>query len=63
VQRDVRDDLGHQLAARIVLAADESVDVVALLEQELGEVETVLAGDSGDESAGHARHSVRAPHR
>jgi hypothetical protein len=63
VQGDVGDHLGHQLAAGIVLAADESVDVVPLLEQELGEVETVLAGDSGDECAGHVRHSVRAPPR
>ena len=30
-------------------AADQAVDLVALVEQELGEVRAVLAGDAGDE--------------
>jgi hypothetical protein len=38
-----------QVAARVVLAADEAVHVVPLGHQQLGEVETVLAGDTGDE--------------
>ena len=61
VQPDVGDELGHELAPRVVLAADQAVDVVPLLEQQLGEVEAVLAGDSGDESAGHARILSGAP--
>ena len=35
-------------AAGVVLAADDAVDVVPLGEQQLGEVEAVLAGDAGD---------------
>ncbi len=35
-------------------AADDAEDLVALLEQEFGEVGTVLAGDAGDDCAfGH----------
>jgi hypothetical protein len=46
-------------------AADESVDLVAAVEQLLGEVGTVLAGDAGDKGAGHgamlqARREVNA---
>ena len=40
-------------------AADHAVDVVALLEQQLGEVGAVLAGDAGDQCAGHERASDR----
>ena len=43
-----------QVAMRVVLAPDQAVDVVPLGEQQLGEVETVLAGDPGDERGGHA---------
>ena len=32
-------------------AADDAVDLVALLEQELGQVGAVLAGDAGDQGA------------
>ena len=36
--------------------ADHAVDFVALLEQELGQVGTVLPGDAGDQGfAGHER--------
>ena len=39
-------------------ATDQAVDLVALREQQLGEVRPVLAGDAGDECAlGHSRHS------
>jgi hypothetical protein len=34
------------------------VDVVPLLEQQLGEVEAVLAGDPGDECGRHGRESA-----
>ena len=33
-------------------AADDAVDLVALVEQQLGEVGAVLAGDAGDEGLG-----------
>ena len=59
MQLDVGDEVLDELAARVVLAADQAVDLVPLLEQQLGEVEAVLAGDSGDERAGHGRQSVR----
>ena len=42
---EVVDPLGVELAR----AADEAVDLVALLEEELGEVRAVLAGDAGDQ--------------
>ena len=45
--RQVRDAL-ERLGAR---AAHDAVDLVALVEQQLGEVRAVLAGDSGDERA------------
>ncbi|MFZ2015049.1 MAG: hypothetical protein WAV00_14600 [Nocardioides sp.] len=52
-------DLGHQRADEVelgvVLPADESVDLVALLEQGSGEIEAVLARDPGDECGGYAR--------
>jgi hypothetical protein len=34
-------------------AADDAVDFVALVEEEIGEVGTVLAGDAGDERSFH----------
>ena len=59
----VQDDVGEQrpdeVELRVVLATDQAVDVVALGEQELGEIEAVLAGDPGDEGRRHAGH-VRA---
>ena len=36
-------------------AADHAVDFVAFLEQELGEIRAVLAGDAGDECFLHQR--------
>ena len=44
-------------------AADDADDLVALLEQQLGEIRAVLAGDAGDDRAfGHAcsRVALRA---
>ena len=46
-------------ALGVVLAADEAVDLVALGEQVLGEVEAVLAGDAGDERCWHGATSLR----
>ena len=40
-------------------AADEAVDLVALVEQLLGEERAVLPGDAGDERAWHARQCYR----
>ena len=43
-------------------AADDAVDLVALLEQQLGQVRAVLAGDAGDQRALHIRgHSAVEP--
>ena len=43
-------------------AADDAVDLVALLEQKLGEVRTVLAGDAGDQRLSHRwKNSFTAP--
>ena len=48
------DDVVDTLTALGRGAADDAVYLVALLEQKLGEVRTVLAGDAGDEGAlGH----------
>ena len=52
VQHDVGQDLLDQLALGVVLAADDRVDLVALGEQELGEVQPVLPGDAGDQGSG-----------
>ncbi len=43
-------------------AADQAVHLVALAEEELGQVGTVLAGDPGDEGCLHPR-SLTCPHR
>ena len=39
-------------------AADHPVDLVALLEQQLGQVRTVLAGDPGDQRAARGGHAA-----
>ena len=33
---------------RVVLATDQAVDVVTFLQQQLGQVQSILAGDTGD---------------
>ena len=43
----------------VVLAAYETEDLVALVGQQLAEVEAVLAGDAGDEGAGHSVSRAR----
>ena len=54
-QRDVGHRRMHEVALRVVLTADQTVDVVALVEEELREVEAVLTGDPGDERTGMGR--------
>src|SRR6478735_10415751 len=49
----------HQVALRVVLTADQTVDVVALVEEELREVEAVLTGDPGDERTRHGSGAYR----
>ena len=39
-------------------AADDAVDLVSLLEQQLGQIRAVLAGDAGDERAFFASYAV-----
>ena len=51
---DVVEPLGVERAR----AADDAVDLVALGEQQLGQVRAVLAGDAGDE---RALHRLRSP--
>ena len=41
-------------------APDQAVDLVALRQQELGQVGAVLAGDAGDERVLHGRRSIAA---
>ena len=54
---DVVDALGVERGR----AADQPVHLVALREQQLGEVRAVLAGDAGDQSGlGHAESVGRA---
>ena len=48
-QRDAVEDVVDALGRRRRGAAHEAEDVVALVEQQLGEVGAVLAGDAGDE--------------
>ena len=43
------------LEAPVGRAVDEAVDLVALVEQQLGEIAAVLAADPGDQRAGHRR--------
>ena len=57
VQRDRVADVLEALEGLGRGAPDHAVDLVALLEQELGEVGAVLAGDAGDQCA--RRHHVR----
>jgi hypothetical protein len=52
-QLDVGHDGADELGLRVVLAADEAVDLVALRQQQLGQVQPVLTGDAGDECALH----------
>ena len=44
-------------------AALDAVDLVALLEQELGEIGAILAGDAGNKSFLHASVLHSCPHR
>ena len=39
-------------------AADDAVDFVAFLEQQIGEIAAVLPGDAGDECFLHAKPSL-----
>jgi hypothetical protein len=41
-------------------AADDTVDFIALLEEEFSEVRAVLAGDAGDEGSFHFRGFLSA---
>ena len=56
VQPHVGEQPLDQAATRVVLTPDEPVHVVALGEQQLGQVQTVLSGDAGDQRRGHAGH-------
>jgi hypothetical protein len=52
---DVRKLVAKQLGARVVLPFHHAKDLVALAMEELGEMTSVLAGNSGDESFAHDR--------
>ena len=61
LQRDAIEQVLDAPEVRRARAADGADDLVALLEQQLGEVRAVLPGDSGDERAlGHSGspHSI-----
>jgi hypothetical protein len=49
----VRQQLLQQRELGVVLTADQAVDLVALAQQQLGQVQPVLPGDAGDQCALH----------
>ena len=53
-RRDLRNRVAHEFILRVILASDEPEHLVAFGEQRLRKVESVLAGYSGDERAGHS---------
>jgi len=57
VQRELVADVVDAPGVERAGAADEAVDLVSLLEEQLREVAAVLAGDSGDQSLRRQRAS------
>ena len=51
LQRDAIEQVLDAPRVRRARAADDAEHLVALVEQQLGEIRTVLAGDAGDERA------------
>jgi hypothetical protein len=60
-------DLGNLVlddsSLRIVLSPDHSVDLIALADEQLGQIATVLSGDTGDQRARHGTSSWLCPTR
>ena len=52
-QLDLGDLVLDDHGLRVVLASDHSVDLVSLADEQLSQVTAILAGDPGDEGAGH----------
>ena len=57
-QRDALEEVPDALEVRRARAPHHADDLVALVEQKLGEIRTVLAGDPSDECAGRHHRSL-----
>jgi len=59
VQREAVADVVDPPGVEGAAAADEAVDLVSLLQEQLGEIAAVLPGDARDQSSGRQESSLR----
>jgi hypothetical protein len=59
VQREAVADVVDAPGVERAAAADEAVDLVSLLQEQLGEIAAVLPGDARDQSSGRQKSSLR----